>query len=58
MSWKAADVDILAFLAGLDDGPRYRITQPGNRIQALRTWRRAMRVWRLSRASLAQDSEG
>jgi hypothetical protein len=42
--------------------PAYRTTQPGQRVKALRLWRRAMRVYRLrhhrdiSTASLATES--
>lgn len=29
--------------------PAYRITQPGNRVKALRTWRRCVRIFRVRR---------
>lgn len=29
--------------------PAYRITQPGNRVKALRTWRRCVRIFRARR---------
>ena len=29
--------------------PAYRLTQPGNRVKALRTWRRCVRIFRARR---------
>ena len=42
---------LAAAMCSWQDAPRYRVTQPGQRAKALRTWRRAVRVYRASRAA-------
>lgn len=37
--------------------PAYRVTQPGRRVQALRTWRRCVRIFRARREGICHNDE-